>query len=300
MGVLPDLSIRQLEYLVAVADTSTWALAAEAVGVSPSALSQGLSELERRVGVPLFDRDGRRRVLRPSADIVLHHARQVVALTGDLSRWAQRTKAADEGSIRVGMIDIAATHHFPEELQAFRAQHPDLSFHLRVSPSRPLFEMLVNGDLDLAVCVETSEPFPGIVTQPLLEEELAVYRQGGGKLGPARNWGPWVLFPEDSHTREIISNALLARGAPVEVIADSPQPEVLREMVNLGLGWTVLPTRQAESGERPLIPSETLARRTLVLAFRSNAATVPAVVALSELLQQSVIDSVSSVRNSNP
>jgi DNA-binding transcriptional LysR family regulator len=188
------------------------------------------------------------------------------------------------------MIDIAATHHFPEELQAFRAQHPDLSFHLRVGPSRPLFEMLVKGDLDLAVCVETAVPFPGIVTQSLLEEELAVYRQGGGKLGPSKNWGPWVLFPEESHTREIISNALIARGAPVEVIADSPQPEVLREMVNLGLGWTVLPTRQAESGERPLIPSETLGRRTLVLAFRSNAATVPAVVALSESLHQSVSD----------
>ena len=56
---LPDLSIRQLEYLVAVDEAPTWARAAEAVGVSPSALSQGLAELERRLGVALFDRESR-------------------------------------------------------------------------------------------------------------------------------------------------------------------------------------------------------------------------------------------------
>ena len=286
MGTLPDLSIRQLEYLIAVADAPTWAVAAENVGVSPSALSQGLSELERRVGVPLFGKEGRRRVLYPSANIVLDHARQVVSLTGDLSKWAQRTKAADEGSIRVGMIDIAATNHFPSEMQAFRSQHPDLSFHLRVEPSRPLLEMLSTGDLDLAVCVEPVQEFPGITTVRLFEEKLAIYRPGGGKLGDPRSWGPWVLFPEDSHTRRIISDALIERGAPVDVVADSPQPEVLREMVNLGLGWTVLPTHQAESGDRPLIPSKIVAKRTLVLAFRSNAATDPAVLVLSSALQE--------------
>ena len=70
---LPDLTIRQLEYLVAVADEPTWALAARRVGVSPSALSQGLAELERRIGVDLFESQGRRRVLRRSALPLLDH-----------------------------------------------------------------------------------------------------------------------------------------------------------------------------------------------------------------------------------
>ena len=77
MLALPDLSIRQLEYLVAIAEQPTWADAAAHVGVTPSALSQGLAELERRVGVPLFAREGRRRILHPSARVVLDHARPV-------------------------------------------------------------------------------------------------------------------------------------------------------------------------------------------------------------------------------
>jgi DNA-binding transcriptional LysR family regulator len=87
-SALPDLSIRQLEYLVAAADEPTWALAAQRVGVSPSALSQGLAELERRLGLPLFEAEGRRRVLRRSAAPALDHARRVVALTRDLMDWS--------------------------------------------------------------------------------------------------------------------------------------------------------------------------------------------------------------------
>ena len=64
---VPNLTVQQLEYLVAVADAPTWAVAASVMGVTPSAMSQGLAELERRVGIPLFERDGRRRVLATSA-----------------------------------------------------------------------------------------------------------------------------------------------------------------------------------------------------------------------------------------
>ena len=59
---LPDISITQLEYLVAVQEAETWAEAAANLGVSQSALSQGLAELQRRLGVELFGWNGRRRI----------------------------------------------------------------------------------------------------------------------------------------------------------------------------------------------------------------------------------------------
>ena len=59
---LPAVTTSQLEYFVAALDAPTWRDAASRVGVSPSALSQGIAELERRLGITLFDRDGRRRV----------------------------------------------------------------------------------------------------------------------------------------------------------------------------------------------------------------------------------------------
>src|SRR6188474_1542025 len=177
MAPLPDLSIRQLEYLVAVDDEPTWAQAADSVGVSASALSQGLAELERRLGVSLFDRDGRRRQLRTSAQPVLAHARQVLGLTGDLARWADRQRTGAAGTIRLGMIDAAAVLHFPDTLREFRLASPDVDILLRVAPSAQLLQWLVGGELDLIVCVEPpagrADGMRPVELTPLLVEELA-------------------------------------------------------------------------------------------------------------------------------
>jgi DNA-binding transcriptional LysR family regulator len=283
---LPDLSIRQLEYLVAIVDSPSWAVAADRVGVSPSALSQGIGELERRLGVTLFERDGRRRVPRPDTAVVVTHARQVLALTGDLLRWADRSRRGDVGRLRLGMIDVAAVHHYPDVLRRFREAHPALELHLRVAPSGELLDELLGGRLDLVICVGPAVVPPGIVVEELRTEELAVYRPGGGRAGPPSGWGPWVLFPEGSHTRSVVTAALAEVGAPIEVVAESHQPDVLQEMVNLGLGWTVLPTAQAETGLRPLRRARRLTTRSLVLATRAGATTDPAVVALATALRR--------------
>lgn len=291
MAALPDLSIRQFEYLVAVAEADTFAAAAKHVGVSPSALSQGLAELERRVGVALFDWQGRRRVLRPDAQPVLDHARQVVALTTDLMGWAERLRTGDEGRLRLGMIDAAAVHYYHEVLTRFRSDHPDLRLLLRVAPSADLFDELRSGTLDLVVCVEPPVPLRGVLTFPLLHEDLGVYTMDSRKqVGPPALWGPWVLFPKRSHTRAITEAALRSFGAPVEVVAESHHPEVLRKMVRLGLGWTVLPVVQAQPGgptDRPLVRARKLVRRQIVTAHRHGSVLNPAARRLETALRLS-------------
>ena len=282
---LPDLSIRQLEYLVAVADSANWAAAAERVGVSASALSQGLAELERRVGLPLFDREGRRRVLRPAAAEVLAHARQVVALTGDLADWAERTRAGGSGRLRVGMIDAAAVGHFSSHLREFRREHPDLELMLTVGPSGQLLDDLESARIDVAICVAPTTARRGVHTAPLLTEDIAVYSPDGSRPRRPETWGPWVGFPEGSHTRAVIVDALRELGAPIEIVAESHQPDVLRAMVGLGLGWTVLPVVQAEMGTDALSNGRVIGSRDLVVATRSGAAIDPAVQLLLTALE---------------
>lgn len=297
---LPDLSIRQLEYLVAVADESTWARAAARVGVSPSALSQGLAELERRVGVALFDRDGRRRQLRDSAHPVVAHARQVLALTGDLTDWSQRMRHGLGGRVRLGLIDAAAVVHFPDTLRRFRAEHPDVELRLRVAPSGDLLALLRAGELDLVVCVDLPSE-PALAIEPLLDEPLAVYAPPGTALGPPAEWGPWVVFPEGSHTRGLVVTELARIGAPLDIVGESHQPEVLREMVRLGLGWTVLPTSQAESGDRPLPDGHRLGSRRLVVARRPGTIEDPAVdVVAGELRAAAEVTPARASRGRSP
>lgn len=282
-SALPDISIRQLEYLVAVADAPTWARGAAAVGVSPSALSQGLAELERRVGVELFEPDGRRRRLRATAQPVLDHARQVVSLTGDLAAWSERVRTARSGRVAVGLIDVAAVDHYPDALRAFRSERPDVELTLSVAPSAALLADLRAGVLDVVVCVEPPVVPAGIELTSLRDEPIVVYAPAGTRIGAPGTWGPWVLFPDGSYTRHQIIERLRALGAPLRIAAESHQASVLREMAGLGLGWTVLPAASEAADE--LVRGPVLFDRSLVLARRTGAVTDPATDELAARFQ---------------
>ena len=283
---LPNLTVQQLEYMVAAAASPTRAAAAAGLGVTPSALTQGLAELERRVGVPLFERHGRQTRLRPQAAEVLAHARRVVAETRDLARWAETRRSGSAGTVRLGTIDAVAVHHRAAAIRRHRRVSPDLDLRLTVAPSGALLDSLRVGDLDLVVCVESADPPVGIDTVVCLEEPLHAYAPDGAAVGAPATWGPWVTYPDGSHTRSVIAAGLIAVGAPFEVVAESNQPDVLREMVRLGMGWAVLPEAQAEAGVESLerVRRLPIGVRRLVVARRSGAPADAAVEALATVL----------------
>mgnify|MGYP001825115742 CR=1 FL=1 len=289
--MLPSLTIQHLDYLVAVTEFPTWAAAAADRGVSPSALSQGLAELERRLGIPLFERDGRRRVPSRHTGEVVAYARRVLADTRDLGRWLDDLETGTAGELRLGMID-AALGHWPDVLPRIRAEHPDVDLHLTIGPSATLLDQVAANELDLAVVVAPRELSASFEWVPLMDDPLAVYAPADTTVGPPPTWGPWVTFPPTSHTRRLIDRALAHRGAPTTVTSESNQPEVLKEMVHLGLGWTVLPIVQAETGPQPLqrATPEPLLTRSLLAARRSTRYRHPLTDSLIDWLTTGVSD----------
>ena len=272
-GPLLNLTVQQLAYLVAVAEYETFSEAATSLGVTTSALSQGLAELERRLGLPLFERQGRRQLLRDETHDVLAYAQRVVADTRDLGRWVASAKHGGVGRVRVGMIDAAAVHHLHDQMTSFRAKHVEVDLRLVVAPSGELLDQVRRGDLDLAVIVDP-ENVDGLEVTPVVTESLVVVPPTGHEVGAPSTWGPWVLFPRGSRTRELIERALVARGATVDVVAESHQPDVLREMTRLGMGWTVLPDSQ--SGRKRSDDEIVVAERHLVLVRPSARSANPA------------------------
>jgi DNA-binding transcriptional LysR family regulator len=95
-----------------------------------------------------------------------------------------------------------------------------------------------------------------------------------------------VTFPVGSHTRLVIQEALHRIGARFDVVAESHQPEVLREMVRLGLGWTVLPPAGGRRSTPGLALGRPIADRRLVLARRARAVPNPAADVLAQALHE--------------
>lgn len=278
------LTTQQLEYLLAIDRWPTWGEAAADVGVTPSALSQGIAELERRLGLRLFERDGRRRVPTRDHAEVLRYASATVAATRDLARWLDQRRGGETGVVRLGLIDAAATHHFRDVLRAYRRERRDVELHLTVGPSASLLTHLRRAEVDLVVCVRPPETPPGIEVEHVLDDPLAVLAPEDATASRPARWGPWVTFPVGSHSRSIIAEGLRRAGAPFDVVAESHQPEVLREMVRLGLGWTVLPLAGLGPVADLQVIRDVVAVRELVLARRSGAPPDPVVDELRAIL----------------
>lgn len=290
-----NLTTHQLQYLVTVSRTETMAEAAAELHISSSALSQGLSELERRLGIELFRRQGRSRTLTGQGREAVGHAERILAATRDLTIWVDGTRKGERGQVRLGLIDIAAVNYFPETLIEYRAARPQIELQLSIGPSANLTAQLLDGQLDAAVIVapleSTGSATPDLSLVELFTEELAIYAPGAVPGGPPvpldepSRWGPWITFPPESHTRRHIARALRELGAEFRVEAESHQPDVLRQMVNLGMGWTVLPVLQAETEPNPLrrAREQPLLSRRLVIATRAGS---PQDAALTELLDR--------------
>ena len=293
MGVdLPNLNLYQLRYLREAASAETWTAAAANLGVSQSALSQGIAELERRLGIVLFERDGRSRRLTPQALDVLAYAEAVLAQTSDLARHIARFNSGQAGTLRVGMIDAAFLYMLPDVIERFRCEHPAVDLRLVVRPSTQLLQECRRGDLDVAFVVAPDGELPdfaGALTSTVVTIEqlwLCVAQNAdpaptsvadAAAIAQSGERPRWVMYPATSRTRSIVDrglarHGLAAAGLGADVAAESGNPRVLRQMVELGLGWSVLPESVAATAVNiKTVGTEPIAERPIVAARRADA-----------------------------
>src|SRR5580698_3244568 len=122
-----DLSPRQLQYVVAVAETLGFHKAAERCHVSQPTLSAQVKQLEDVLGVQLFERDRRRVLLTAAGAVVVAHARRVLLEIDDMIAAAKQLVEPCSGTFRIGVIPTIAPYLLPDVVPAVRARYPKLS-----------------------------------------------------------------------------------------------------------------------------------------------------------------------------
>ena len=267
-----SIQLRQLAYLAEVARSVKWTDAADRLGISQPTLSQSMHELERRLGVQLFEAVGRRRVLTAEGRQAVAFAREILNTTDELRADLHATGDTLHGRLRVGMIDAASLYVLPDAIHAFRDSHPDVDLELTVAPSTPLLEGLRTLEHDI-VFVTGPVAEPSLESEAVMEEPLYLYGPSDGD--PAT--GDWVMYPGTSRTRGVIDRFFVDAGWAPHIILESANPAVLTQMVGLGFGWAVLPEAVAEAGVAPLWKrrTEPVARRVLAAVWRTSAAGNP-------------------------
>lgn len=281
-----NLHLQQLVYLREVERAGTLTEAAARLHISQPALSQSLAELERRLGVRLFERGGRRRVLTEAGRETVRYAIEVLARTEALRDELGAYQRGEAGTLRVGMIDAASLYMLPETIRRFRESHPGVELRLIVDSSAALLRQLDDFALDLAFVVGPAENGHEVIE--VLREPLFLYGPPGAEGAPVD--ADWLLYPAGSHTRALIDEALLREGIRARVAMESGNPEVLRQLVAIGLGMGVLPTAIAERGAPRLTRRREapIAWRTL-LGVRRAALPDPRVEAFLRLATEAYV-----------
>jgi LysR family hydrogen peroxide-inducible transcriptional activator len=252
LNALP--SLRQLRYLVAVADRLNFRAAAERCFVTQSTLSAGIKELERLLGVELVERDQRRVRLTPAGEQVVAKARALVAQAQDLVETARGAAEPLAGRFRLGVIPTIAPFLLPVLAPKLRSRYPKLELYLREDLTERLLDRLRSAELDAALIAlpyATGE----LAVRELFRDEFWFVAREDDPLAREKAVAVERLAPRDIVLLEeghcLRDHAIVACGArgPAEAPAvEATSLATLVQMVEGGLGVTLLPEMTLKAG----------------------------------------------------
>ncbi|MFD8371047.1 LysR family transcriptional regulator [Streptomyces sp. NPDC059688] len=237
-----DLAPQELRVLVAVADAGGFSAAAEALGLTQSAVSHAVRGSERKIGAVLFDRGRGGARPTPAGDRAVAHARRILRLLDVLTAEARGAAQLDaaEGPLRIAAFRSAALHLLPPVLARLRARHPGIEPHVRIvrEVGRGTAGEVADGKADVAIAtLGGSAPLPpGLVARELLEEPYSLVHPTGH---PAPRSLPLVDWAENcgSYTRDWWAAQDWIPRATVEAEDDG----AVLSLVSGGHGMAIMP-----------------------------------------------------------
>ncbi|MEX1108514.1 MAG: hydrogen peroxide-inducible genes activator [Dongiaceae bacterium] len=252
MNGLP--SLRQLRYLVALADHGHFARAADSCHVTQSTLSVGIQELETKLGAPLVERRGRRTLLTPLGDEIARRARALLADATDLVETARSGREPLTGTIQLGVIPTVSPYLLPRILPELRRRYPKLRLYLTEDQSDRIAAGLEEGRLD-ALLLALPYELPGAETMSLFDDPFVFacredHPLANETLLPVERLADEpLLLLQDGHclSDQAIAACRLADRRGRAPFAATSLPTLI-QMVDNGLGVTLLPQLAIDAG----------------------------------------------------
>jgi len=242
------MNLRDLQYLVALADHRHFGRAAAASFVSQPTLSTQIKKLEDELGVALVERAPRKVMLTPAGHDIADRARRILAEVDQLKESARRTRDPEAGSVRLGIFPTLGPYLLPHVLPKIRERFPRLELLLVEEKTEVILRQLREGRLDVGVLalplhddrlhVEFLFEEPFVLAVPSTH---ALARRSTLSLHDLAN--ERLLLLEDGHClRDQALDVCTLAGSGERNGFRATSLETLRQMVAAGVGMTLLPT----------------------------------------------------------
>lgn len=242
---MKNATFRQLRVFTEVAKHLSFSQAAQALHLTPPAVTMQVKELEADLGMPLFERKGRQVALTTVGEYMLVYARKILSVLKDAEDAAARLKRVEVGSLTIGMVSTAK-YFLPRLLAEFRQEHPGVEVKLAVGNREQLIKMLHGNEVDIAIMgrppqelATRAEPFaahPHVFVAPVGHPLLRDAPTSVAALGP---YG-FILRESGSGTRAAMEKFFLNAHFKPVVEMEMASNETIKQAVMAGMGLSFL------------------------------------------------------------
>ncbi len=303
------MTLKQLVYFLAVADTGRFVQAAAEVRIAQPTLSRQIQSLEDDLGETLFTRGHDHVTLTAAGDTLLPLARRIVADVETARLEIAELAGLRRGRLRVGATPSLCVGVLADVLAVFHASYPGISLQIREGGSQDLVAALEDGQIDLALVIHQQDRVgptgrsgaPGLSPlrlSPVLREELVAISAAGGQAGLDEALGdhagivelarhPLVVNRPGYELREVVLSACAAAGVTPRIAVEGGEMDAVLRMVEAGLGVAIVPSLVL-TGRHGLhitrLDGSGWTHRTIALAHRTDVAPTRAADAFRETL----------------
>jgi LysR family hydrogen peroxide-inducible transcriptional activator len=294
------VNLRDLQYLVALAETRHFGRAAERCHVSQPTLSAQLKKLEEFLGVALIERQPRRIALTAAGAAVVERARRMLRDAEDIRALARASQEPLSGQLKIGLIPTLGPYLLPRIAPRLKRALPQLQLMLHEYQTAPLIARVIDGELDLAILALPADT-RGLQTRSLFAEAFLVAMPEQHRLATRRRLktsdlaGEKLLLLEDGHCLREQALEVCERAGTEEQDFRATSLETLRQMVAAGLGITLLPRLAAEGpfgsarglAIRPFAPPAP--SRVIGAAWRRSTTRGEAIAAVCDIIARTAL-----------
>jgi LysR family hydrogen peroxide-inducible transcriptional activator len=244
---MADLKLKDLRYLVAVADTRHFGHAAERCFVSQPTLSAQIKKLENYLGVQLIERQPRRIQLTEAGEAIVARARRILEASDEIVTLAHNQHDPLSGRLRIALLPTIGPYLLPVVAPRLRKALPRLDLLLYEHQTEPMLEKLQAGEIDVGILALPIHS-EGLVQQELYAEPFVVALPSEHRLARRRSLKVQDL---DDETLLLLEDGHCLRDQALAVCSHSSMQEkqdfratsleTLRQMVASGVGITLLP-----------------------------------------------------------
>ena len=294
-----NYTLRQLRVFVAVAQQGSFSQAGQMIGLSQSAVSHSIKELETEMGIRLLDRTTREVLLTEAGEQLASRLERLLEELNttllDVRSYGQQRS----GTVRVAASQTISAHLMPQCLAASQLRFPDIKIMLRDRPQQWVLQGIRNAEVDFGIAIGPLQ-VDDFECEAILEEPFLLLCRQDDPLADRQtvrwemlNSRQLVLQDYSSGSRVLIDEALREQQVEAEIVQEIGHPATLYPMVEAGIGISILPALALPLPQgRPLLVRriEPEINRSIMLIRRKNRSLTPAAEAIwLEVRQQAIL-----------